>query len=215
MARIEPFDKYYQEYDNWFIENKELYQAELKAIKPFIPKNKKGLEIGVGSARFAKPLGVKVGVEPSKKIADIARNRGIKVYESIAEKLPFSDEEFDFALIVTTICFVDDILKTFQEAYRVIKNNGFIIVGFIDKDSYLGKKYQSKKSISKFYSYATFYSATEVLDYLKKAGFSNFSIKQTVFPEEKYNMSHIEKGFGEGSFIVIKGVKLNSSELDE
>ncbi len=210
MARIEPFEKYHKEYDNWFIRNKEIYKAELKAIKPFIPKNKKGIEIGVGSARFAKPLGIKIGVEPSKKIADIARNRGIKVYESIAEKLPFSDEKFDFALIVTTICFVDDILKTFQEAYRVIKNNGFILIGFIDKDSYLGKKYQTKKSISKFYSYATFYSTLETLDYLKKAGFSNFSIRQTVFPERRYDLSHIENGYGKGSFVVIKGIKLKN-----
>lgn len=208
MARIEPFEEYYNEYDHWFIRNKDIYHAELNAVKSFVPKNKKGLEVGVGSARFALPLGIKVGIDPSKKMADISRSRGIRVYESVSEKLPFSDETFGFVLMVTTICFVDYILKSFKEAYRVLKNNGCLIIGFIDKNSNLGQKYQLKKLSSKFYRYATFYSTKEVIDFLKKTNFSNLSIKQTVFFDKRHRLDHLKKGYGEGNFVVIKAVKL-------
>lgn len=42
-----------------------------------------------------------------------AEKQGIRVYCHEAEDLPFSDSEFDFVLMVTTICFVDDISKSF------------------------------------------------------------------------------------------------------
>jgi len=67
MPRIESFEVYSQEYDNWFVRNKDIYHAEINAIKQVIPKNKKGVEIGIGTGRFALPLGIKIGVEPSKK----------------------------------------------------------------------------------------------------------------------------------------------------
>ena len=40
MARIEPFDKYLDEYEKWFIENKYVYESELKAVGHFIPNDK-------------------------------------------------------------------------------------------------------------------------------------------------------------------------------
>ena len=158
MVRIELFEKYSKEYDEWFIKNRDIYSAELNAIKSLIPYNKSGVEIGVGTGRFALPLGIKVGVEPSKRMTEISRKKGIKVYEGVAEQLPFNNETFDFVLFVTTICFVDDLTKSFEEAHRVLKTDGFILIGFVDKESELGKKYQLKREKSKFYKDATFYS---------------------------------------------------------
>ena len=101
---------------------------------------------------------------------------------------------------------MDDIRKTFSEAYRVLKNDGSIIVGFVDKESEMGKKYLAKKNKSKFYNIATFYSTDEVSDHLTKTGFNNFKFKQTIFPETKNQL--ISDGFGKGSFVVIKGEKI-------
>jgi hypothetical protein len=64
---FEPFEKYAQKYDEWFDKNKFAYESELQAIKELLPINKNGIEIGVGSGRFASPLGIKLGVDPSKK----------------------------------------------------------------------------------------------------------------------------------------------------
>jgi ubiquinone/menaquinone biosynthesis C-methylase UbiE len=207
MVRIESFEKYSKEYDRWFIKNRNIYLAELNAIKSLVPSDKFGVEIGVGTGRFALPLKIKVGVEPSRKMAEISRNRGIQVYEGVAEQLPFNDETFDFVLLVTTICFVDDLEESFKEAYRVLKNEGFIIVGFVDKESELGKRYQLKRKKSKFYKDATFYSAKEVIDLLRKTNFENFVIRQTVFPSQNGRIDSVEDGYGKGSFVIIRGIK--------
>jgi len=207
MARIESFEKYSKEYDEWFIKNQNIYLAELNAIKRFVPSDKFGVEIGVGSGRFALPLGIKVGIDPSKKMAEISRKRGIQVYKAVAEQLPFSDKTFDFVLMITTICFVDDLVKSFKEAYRVLKTDGFIIVGFIDKESELGKRYQLKRKKSKFYKDATFYSVKGVINFLRKTNFENVVIRQTVFSCRTGRIDSVEDGYGKGSFVIIKAIK--------
>jgi ubiquinone/menaquinone biosynthesis C-methylase UbiE len=185
MPKIEPFESFSEAYDEWFERNEEKYRLELEAIKVFIHSGRNGLEVGVGSGRFAAPLGIKTGIEPSDKMARKARSLGIEVIKGVAEALPFTDARFDFVLMVTTICFVDDIQKAFKEAYRVLKKDGFIVIGFVDKESQLGKEYQKNKEKSKFYQAATFFSTREVLEHLKDAGFGNFEIKQTLLPSRK------------------------------
>jgi len=76
MQKVEPFEKYTKEYEEWFERNKLPYLSELQAIKSQLPENGYGLEIGVGSGRFAAPLGIKLGVEPSKKMGEKLQNRG-------------------------------------------------------------------------------------------------------------------------------------------
>ena len=79
------FEEYALEYDEWFEAHKWVYQSEGEAVRKFIPKTGEGVEIGVGTGRFSIPFGIKVGVEPAKAMAEIARKRGISVYESKAE----------------------------------------------------------------------------------------------------------------------------------
>jgi ubiquinone/menaquinone biosynthesis C-methylase UbiE len=206
MPRTGAFDKHSDAYDEWFNKNLDLYEAELEAIRQLIPPpGTEGMEVGVGSGKFAVPLGIKIGVEPSEKMAAKARMLGIEVYPGVAEKLPFPDEKFNFVLMVTTICFVDDVRKSFREALRVLKPGGSIIVGFVDKESELGKKYAEKKEKSKFYKEATFFSTEEVLKSLKKAGFRIDQIKQTLIPGD--DSECILDGFGKGAFVVIRGIK--------
>ena len=213
MAKIESFEKYSKEYDKWFMKNQDIYQAELNVIKSLIPFDASGVEIGIGSGRFALPLGIKIGVEPSNKMAEISRKKGIQVYKAVAEQLPFNNKTFDFALMVTTICFVDDLVKSFQEAYRILKNDGFIVVGFVDKESELGKQYQLKKEASKFYRDAAFYTVKETITLLREANFADVVIKQTVFSGQTDKIDSVENGQGKGSFVVIKAIK--STNLEE
>lgn len=83
-----------------------IYESELNAIKSFIPSGLYGVEIGIGTGRFAVPLGVRVGIEPANNMAEIARSHGINVLDGIAENLPLDSGEFDFVLMVTVICFL-------------------------------------------------------------------------------------------------------------
>ena len=206
MPKTESFEKYSDAYDEWFKKNFDLYEAELEAIRQVIPPpGSEGMEVGVGSGKFAAPLGIKIGVEPSEKMAIKAGMQGINVYPGVAEELPFSDGRFDFVLMVTTICFVDDVIKSFREAFRVLRPNGCIIVGFVDKESELGRQYADKREKSKFYKDATFLSTQEVLRYLKKAGFGTVKIKQTLIPGK--SKKTVLDGYGKGAFVVIRSVK--------
>lgn len=206
------FDKYYKEYDAWYDRNKFAYLSELEAIKKALPRKGKGLEIGVGTGRFAYALGIATAIDPSKNMIQIAKKKGVNVRLSSGERLPFKNTTFDYAVIIITICFVNNPKKVLKEACRVLKKNGKIIMGIIDKDSFLGKFYQKKKSV--FYKKANFFSIKEITDLLKNTGFSRFSYYQTLnkLPAEIRSAEKPQKGFGRGGFVVISGEKNSSTE---
>ncbi|MFW6064651.1 MAG: class I SAM-dependent methyltransferase [Candidatus Natronoplasma sp.] len=206
--KTDPFERHHERYDDWFNKHKKVYELELKAVRELVPSKGKGVEIGVGSGRFAYPLSIDFGLDPSKKMLQLANERGIQVVRSIGENLPFQDESFDFALIVTTICFFDDPLEALKETARILKSEGAVIIGFIDKESPLGHIYQKKKDDNVFYSVAKFFSVEEVIELLKKTGFSNFSFVQTIFGDmDRVDIEKPKKGYGEGSFIVVSAKK--------
>lgn len=209
MAKTKPFDKFSDEYDNWFVENKYVFQSELEAIKKVIPKGKDGIEIGIGSGIFAEPLGIKEGIEPSKAMREKAKRRNLTVVNAVAENLPYRDKSKDFVLMVTTICFVDDINKSFQEVNRILKEDGLFIIGFVDKDSPIGQVYLEHRNESLFYKEATFYNTEKLFEILEITGFIIENTFQTVFGfiDEIDEVQEVLPGFGEGSFVVIKAKK--------
>ncbi len=72
MAKIEPFEKHETRYEEWFEKNIFAFESELQAIRYLLPKKGTGVEIGVGTGRFAVPLAIKIGVEPSKAMRKVA-----------------------------------------------------------------------------------------------------------------------------------------------
>jgi len=209
MPKTGPFDNYSNEYEDWFIINKYAFQSELNAIKKALPDNGGIVEVGIGSGIFAAPLGVKEGIDPSKAMREKAKKRDIRVMDAVAENLPYADQSKDAVLMVTTICFVDDIYKSFQEVHRVLKDNGHFIIGFVDKNSPIGKFYLEQKDENVFYKDATFFGTEELYEILEDTGFKINNTYQTVFGKiEKINeVQNVLFGYGEGSFVVIKAHK--------
>jgi len=204
------FDIYTQEYDQWYEKNKYAYLSEIDALKCTTPGSGKGLEIGVGTGRFAEPLGVSVGIDPSLNMLHIAQRRVSKVVAGRAENLPFLNNKFAFVLVIITLCFVKNPDNLIKESKRVLAGDGKIIFGIIDKNSHLGKSYQGKKkSKHRFYQEANFYSPSEVIHLLKNHNFIEISTYQTIFqPLSDLNKVDIpKKGFGLGGFSVICGKK--------
>jgi len=201
------FDQYWKRYDAWYDKHRFAYLSELEAIRKVLPKKGKGLEIGAGTGRFAAPLGIKFGIDPSKNMIKLASQRGIDMRLGIGESLPVTEAAFDYVAIIITLCFVKDPLKVLKESRRVLKKDGKIIIGIIDKNSFLGEFYQEKKSI--FYKEANFFSVKEVVNLLKTTGFNKFSYYQAIFelPEGMNSVDKPLRGFGKGGFVVILGEK--------
>ena len=207
MPITEPFQEHTDRYEEWFEDHEAAYESELAAVEELVPTMERGLEIGVGSGRFAGPLGFDVGLDPSPNMLEHARDRGIDVVVGVAEHLPFREGRFDAALIVTTICFVDDVPATLREANRVLAPDGRLVVGFVDKNSPLGELYQERREENPFYRDATFLSTGELADAMEAAGFIDLEFRQTIFenPADLDAPETARQGYGDGSFVVVAG----------
>ncbi|MGB5274052.1 MAG: class I SAM-dependent methyltransferase [Flavobacteriaceae bacterium] len=211
MEKETVFDSNVAEYDAWYEEYPAVYQSELAAIREQLqklPENIKGIEVGLGTGRFAVPLGIKEGVEPSVPMGQKAQKRGIEVIQGTAEKLPYGDLQFDFVLFVT-ICHFNSLKLALAEAKRVLKNDGALLIGFLDKDRPIAEQYIEKRQRSTFFRHATFYTVDRITRSLKDAGFKDLQFNQTLFGdlESIKDLQMPKPGHGEGSFVVVKAVK--------
>jgi ubiquinone/menaquinone biosynthesis C-methylase UbiE len=210
---IEVFETFHRRYGKWFAKHQWVYRSEIEAVSRLIPQGGLGLEVGVGTARFATPFAVAVGLDPSRAMASIPKKKGIEVVRGVGENLPFAAETFDFVLLVTTICFVEDPRTTLKEARRVLKDHGFVIVGLVDKNSTLGRFYESRKEASVFYRAATFYSVDQVRDWFTELSFAHLSAYQTVFQplDRIQRMEPIREGYSQGGFVALRATKARVS----
>lgn len=208
--KIEVFENHTLEYDNWFNKHQNVFRSEVEAIRDMLPLgNSHGIEVGLGTGRFSVALGIKEGVEPSFSMRRMAVKRGIEVMDAVAEKLPYKDMHFDFVLMASCISYFYDMKRAFREAQRVLKKDGSFIIGFIEKNSIIGKYYEEKRQKNPFYKLATFYTTSRIISELEAAGFHNFEFSQTLFNElDKITEFQAAKpGYSEGSFVVVKAYK--------
>ena len=209
MVKYAAFEEYTPEYEQWFERNRMVYEAELRAVGSLFPPGGSGMEVGVGTGRFAVPLGIKVGVEPSGRMRSLALEKGVRVIGGLAENLPFKGSTFTHVLMVTTICFLDNIDHAFKEAHRVLSEEGCLILGFVDRESRIGRQYLQHKEQNVFYRDATFYSTGEILEIMKRTGFHDLYSRQTIFGDLSMitEQEKVKPGYGQGSFVVLRGRK--------
>lgn len=208
----EPFDKYTNQYESWFEQHKLVYESEVNAVRALLPSGGEKIEIGVGSGRFAVPLDIQYGLDPSMEMLRIAKRREIQVHRGVAEWLPYFDSTFNCAVMITTLCFLSDIHQAFQEVCRVLKPQGIFVIGFVAKESPIGQSYLAIQSQDVFYQVANFYSTPEVISHLQMTGFTHFESAQTLFDplEEITTIEPVKFGYGEGSFVVLRAIKNGS-----
>ena len=203
---INPFEPIAKEYDQWFDDNKYTFLSELEAVKYFLPKQGQGIEIGIGTGRFAYELGIKYGIEPSKAMASIAIKKGINVIIGNAEVLPYENESFDYAIMVAVDPFVQDIEQVYREIFRILKRGGKLIVGTLHKEGAVAQKYMNMTD-SKVYENAMFHTVLETMQQLENATFSEFNICQTLFEIHPQIIEMPISGYDKGSFVAIEAFK--------
>jgi len=172
------------------------------------PESVKGIEIGNGERACSHPDSASVKASSHRqKMAAKAAARGIQMIDAYAENLPIGDNTYDYALMVTVDCFLQDVLKSFQEIRRILRAGGSFIIAFIDKATPLGRIYEAHKATSLFYRNARFHTSEEIGELLKTAGFKAEEARQTIFTLENHPQE-IRDGTGEGVFAVIKATRI-------
>ena len=215
--RVRVFHEHYDRYDSWFRskKGKVLFESEVKAIKLLLGESffQESLEVGVGTGEFASKLSIRYGIDPAWSALKIAKSRGIEVIQGVAEDLPFKNNIFDAIFLIVTICYVQDPRKVLEEANRVLKQNGKLVIGYIDRESSWGQLYLLKKREGHlFYSPARFYTFKEIEKMLNKTGFKIIGTASTLKQKPTEDPYSEEPEIGlrkDASFIVIMSRKLS------
>jgi ubiquinone/menaquinone biosynthesis C-methylase UbiE len=208
------FDELAEKYDAWYDsdEGMIIYESEFLCLTSLIEDiSFPMLEIGVGTGRFAMRFPDIIGVDPSVNALKIAKSRGLKTLQAIGEDLPFDDKTFKYVLIIVTLCFAEDPLAMLKEAKRVLRTDGYIIIGIVPKDSPWGLFYEEKKKNGHpFYSHSNFYTLRDVEAFLKTLDMQITAISSTLLqhPDEPRRIELPVKGYVKGAgFICIEAKK--------
>lgn len=99
------------------------------------------VDINAGTGRLARTLAASTGAnllaaEPCRSVRDIgeARTRGLPVrwLSGGPESLPVDDATADVVLLITVLEFVPDRYRVFEEARRVLRPGGKLVVGALN-----------------------------------------------------------------------------------
>jgi len=158
------FEDHADDYDRWFDEHRDEYLAELARVRQVLPApDSRSIEVGVGSGRFAAPLGIGLGIEPSRDLGRMARRRGIEVIQGKVEALPVRDGSCSSVLLVTVICYLDDPVAALGEVHRVLFPGGCLIIALLERDGMVHRKYLQERGKGRFLSLARFLFASRSL----------------------------------------------------
>ncbi|VEN72810.1 Methyltransferase type 11 [Candidatus Desulfarcum epimagneticum] len=138
----------------------------LNMLKP--APGETALDIGCGTGEHMTSLveaGVSVtGIDPSPYMLDIARGKiknRASFQRGFAESLPFEDNSFNHACLITTLEFAENPDRALEEACRVARDRLF--VGYLNRYSLLGSwRRVSGIFHSSIYNHARFYSAWDL-----------------------------------------------------
>ena len=216
-------------------------ESEIALLAHFLKKPGHALSVGCGSGLFEMVLKrnygivIEKGIEPSAGMAEIARNRGLKVQIGLAESINYKQNEFDTVIFNGSPSYIKDLKQAFKEAYRVLKLGGYTLVLDVPKESSYSLLYNLAKLLKtwenpllqgvipenpypiEFVTEANWRTTQEKIDLLKEVGFKNFKYAQTLTRHPLY--SNIEKeepieGYDRGDYVAICGQKLQNYNLD-
>ncbi|GGG59739.1 type 11 methyltransferase [Kocuria dechangensis] len=203
------FDARAEQYDRWFDEHTALYRAELTAVAELLAPVRaaagagaEGLEIGVGTGRFAAPLGISHGLEPAPRMARLARARGIDVVAGVAEDLPFGTGRFAYTALLTSLCFVTDPARALREARRVTVGGGAVLVAYLNRVGPPGQELAARQAEDPYYSHAHLMTTPELEALLRGAGFLPEDSRQVLAGPEGAPV--VRPGAEEGLFCVLR-----------
>lgn len=229
------FDEYAEEYDSWFLSNREVLDSEARLVAHTLKGCKNILSVGCGSGLFEKILaneyGIVIahGIEPSPGMAAIARNRGLDVREATAEEADYGHEAFDAVLFNGSPSYITDLKGVVKKVYEALPQGGRIVLIDVPKESSYGLLYNLAKAVGtwdhpllegtfppspypiEFVNVANWRTTGEKIATLQEAGFKNLEYMQTLTRHPLYSNSKSEEpveGYDKGDYVAVTGYKL-------
>lgn len=134
-------------YDEWYEQNRQVYEKELDFVKKMLD-GESFVEVGAGTGRFGGALGAIALIDVSPNMAKYSAKLGYPSVLADAHKLPLRDSSVQSVLFAFSLSFMEDPKKAFEEALRVSKKSVLIV----DIESKSSKNYsESLKNIYKNY----------------------------------------------------------------
>ncbi|MBI5893244.1 MAG: class I SAM-dependent methyltransferase [Deltaproteobacteria bacterium] len=142
------------------------------------------LDMGCGTGNYTfeiekrggKAIGIDVSIDMILSAKNKAAAKGMKSFFVVgnAEKMPFKNNSFDGVLEVAVLCFTNHIDKVIRETYRILKPEGMIAIGELNRFSYWAFLRRLKSLFKKsIYKNARFYSIKALCKILGNAEFKD------------------------------------------
>ena len=133
------FDRIADRYDSTRGYPDKVMEDILRALEKFLDRDRKTLDAGVGTARFAKPLqdrGFDVtGIDISQRMLDKAREKGTQnLFKANMCDLPFADDIFATTMSIHVLHLISTWRGALVEVGRVTTDN-FVSVAFNKEES--------------------------------------------------------------------------------
>lgn len=162
-----------------------LNSFEKKQMIPLLEdvRGKKLLDVGAGTGRLSVEL-YKMGAEVTaldlseEMLKELnKKNRHISVVIGEAERMPFPDQSFDIVCAAFLIVHLKNPLLFFDDAYRVLKDGGLLLVSNINqKDPPKVKTEEGEIVIESFY-----HRPEKIMEMLQSLA---FSVEKEIFVKE-------------------------------
>jgi ubiquinone biosynthesis O-methyltransferase len=178
------FDNVAESYDSWYDTKMGEFVDRVETDLAFrlfkIEPGMRILDIGCGTGNFSIKLakmGCRViGIDVSDEMLEIAKEKALKLglevefHNMNVYDLKLKNEMFDGAFSMAAFEFIKEPKKAIDEIFRVVKKDGKILIGTINKDSKWGELYLSEYfQNNTVFKYADF----KVLDDLKELNTEN------------------------------------------
>ena len=233
MERKQKFDGYASQYDEWFMENDNLFTSELRLFKKVLGDitGKKLLSVGCGSGLFESYIDCSnvEGIEPSQDMGRIAEKRGVNVIKfGTIEEVELPDQTYDIIYFNGSSSYMEDLVPVYEKSLRALKEGGKLILLDVPKESAFGFMYLLGKSLKTYdheylkdtmpalpYPLAlaasgVWHSTEEKIHVLKELGITKFRFYQTLIKNPLYTNEapeEVQEGYKSGGYVAIVAEK--------